>query len=75
MFPYLETLPQWLENIIVIILLFLVIVIVVASVFFTYRIIKKIKEIKLKVAGAEVDIQVEAPTDTKEIIQSEGASK
>ena len=46
MLPYLETLPQWLENITVIILLLLVIVIVVTTVYFSYRIIKKIKDIK-----------------------------
>ena len=75
MYSYLETLPQWLENSIIIICLFLIILIVTGSGIFALKIIKKIKEIKLKVAGAEVDIQIEAPTDTKEIIQSEGASK
>ena len=75
MYSYLETLPQWLENSIIIICLFLIILIVTGSGIFALKIIKKIKEIKLKVAGAEVDIQIEAPTDIKEIIQSEGASK
>ena len=75
MFTYLETLPQWLETFAIIIVLFLLILFISGSGFFAYKIIKKIKEIKLKLAGAEVDIQIEAPTDTPEIKQSEGAEK
>jgi hypothetical protein len=76
MYQYLETLTQWLENSVIIIGLFLIILFIIGSGFFTYKIIKKIKEIKLKVAGAEVDIQIEAPTtDTEEIKPSEGAEK
>jgi len=71
MYSYLETLPQWLETFAIIILLFLLILFIAGSGFFAYKIIKKIKEIKLRVAGAEVDIQIEAPTDTLEIEQSE----
>jgi len=75
MFTYLETLPQWLETLAIIIVLFLLILFIIGSGFFAYKIIKKIKEIKLRLAGAEVDIQIEAPADTQEIKQSEGAEK
>ena len=76
MYAYLETLPQWLETIIVIISLFLLFAIVTASIIFTAKIVKKIKDIKLRVAGAEVDIQIEAPTtDTAEIKPIEGDVK
>ena len=75
MYAYLETLPQWLETTIIVIILILTILIITGFGYFILKIVNKIKEIKLKVAGAEVDIQVEASTATTEIKQSEGAEK
>ena len=76
MYSYLESLPQWLETLIVIIFLFITIAIVTASIIFTAKIVKKIKDIKISAAGAELDIKIEAPTtDTGEIKPSEGAGK
>ena len=60
MYAYLETLPQWLETTIIVIILILTILIITGFGYFILKIVNKIKEIKLKVAGAEVDIQVEA---------------
>jgi len=75
MFAYLETLGSTMENIIIIVVLLLLVIIVIGSGFFTYKIIKKIKEIKLKAAGAEVDIQIQSPSDTSEIESTEGEEK
>lgn len=75
MFAYLETLPQYLENAVIIIFLLLLIAIIIGSGFFVFKIVKKIKDIKLKAAGAEVDIEIESLTDIQEIKQSEGAVK
>jgi uncharacterized protein (UPF0333 family) len=72
MYSYLETLPQWLETIAVMIVLILLLLVVIASIIFTYRIIKKIKDIKLEAAGAKIDIQIEAPTtDAEELKPAE----
>jgi hypothetical protein len=77
--PYMQTLPQWLENIIDITLLLIIIFIVSMSFYFTYKIIKKIKDIKFKVAignaSAEADIQIESPDNTTEIKQLQGDVK
>ena len=59
MYSYLESLPQWLETLIVIIFLFITIAIVTASIIFTAKIVKKIKDIKISAAGAELDIKIE----------------
>ena len=76
MYSYLESLPQWLETLIVIIFLFITIALVTASIIFTAKIVKKIKDIKISAAGAELDIKIEAPTtDTEEVKPAEGAEK
>ena len=75
MYLYLKTLPQWLQNSVIITCLSLLILIIAGSGFLLYKIIKRIKQIKLEAAGAEIDIQIETPTSTIEIKQSEGAEK
>jgi hypothetical protein len=75
MYSYLETWPQWLETMTIIICLILLIIVIIGSGFFAFKIIKKVKEIKLKAAGAEVDIQIESPENNAEIKQSEEEEK